>query len=92
MKLELKPYDFCVPVPIMQEANGRITDWAGEPPSLSSNGGVVASGNPEAANRLETYPAGVDDPDRLVEIGDLAIDSADGEEFRSRMAGSVERR
>lgn len=83
MKLELKPYDFCASAPIMQEANGRITDWAGEPPSLSSNGDVVASGNPEAANRLETYPADVDDPDRLFEIGDLVIDSADGEEFRS---------
>ena len=67
----------------MQEANGRITDWAGEPPSLSSNGDVVASGNPEAANRLETYPADVDGPDRLFEIGDVVIDSADGEEFRS---------
>ena len=43
----------------------------------------------ETATRLEAFLAGVDDPERLVEIGDLA--SADGEKFLSRSAGSVRR-
>ena len=41
----LKPYDFCALAPIVREAGGRITDWSGEPLSLSSNGDVVASGD-----------------------------------------------
>ena len=45
-----------------------------------------------AANRLDAFLAGVDDPERLVEIGSLLIDSADGEEFLSRAASSAERR
>ena len=43
-----------------------------------------------AANRLDAFLAGVDDPERLVEIGSLL--SADGEEFLSRAASSAERR
>ena len=42
--------------------------------------------DPAAAKRLESYPAGADGPDRLVEVGGLVIDSADGEAFRSRVA------
>ena len=41
----LKPYDFCALAPIVREAGGRITDWSGEPLSLSSNGDVVAAGD-----------------------------------------------
>ena len=45
---------------------------------------------PEAGNRLLAFVAGVTDPERLFEIGCLLIDSADGEEFLSRTASSVE--
>ena len=47
---------------------------------------------PGAANRLDAFLAGVDDPERLVEIGGLLIDSADSEEFLSRATRSVQLR
>ena len=45
----------------------------------------------DTAARLETSLAAVDDPDRLVEIVDLVIDSADGDELLSRVAGAARR-
>ena len=45
----------------------------------------------DTAARLETSLAAVDDPDRLVEIVDLVIDSADGDELLSRVSGAARR-
>ena len=41
----LKPYDFCAVVPVVQAAGGVITDWAGKPLTINSNGDVLACAN-----------------------------------------------
>ena len=43
----------------------------------------LAARKTETATRLEAFMASVDNPERLVEIGGLLIDSADGEELHS---------
>lgn len=42
----LKPYDYCAVVPVVQGAGGIITDWQGQPLGLSSNGRLLACGDP----------------------------------------------
>lgn len=41
----LQPYDFLALVPVVEEAGGVITDWAGAPLTLHSSGAVVAAAN-----------------------------------------------
>lgn len=41
----LEPFDFCALAPVIEEAGGRITDWAGRPLGLSSGGDVAAAGD-----------------------------------------------
>lgn len=43
----LKLYDFCALLPIIEGAGGIITDWAGDPLSLNSDGRVIACINKE---------------------------------------------
>jgi inositol-phosphate phosphatase/L-galactose 1-phosphate phosphatase/histidinol-phosphatase len=43
----MKPYDFCALVPVVQAAGGVITDWAGKPLTLHSDGTVLAAANAE---------------------------------------------
>ena len=45
----------------------------------------------DTAARLATSLATVDDPDRLAEIADHVIDSANGDELLSRLAGAARR-
>jgi len=40
---DLDAYDICALCPVVQEAGGMITDWAGQPLSLMSRGAIVAS-------------------------------------------------
>ena len=42
----LKPYDFCALVPVVAGAGGRMTDWSGAPLTLTSDGRVIAAGDP----------------------------------------------
>ena len=42
----LKPYDYLAPSLIVAEAGGRMTDWAGAPLTLASDGKVVAAATP----------------------------------------------
>jgi histidinol phosphatase-like enzyme (inositol monophosphatase family) len=42
---DLKPYDYLALVPIVEGAGGTITDWAGDPLGLHSDGRVLAAGN-----------------------------------------------
>ena len=44
----MKPYDFCAVAPIIAAAGGVITDWAGKPLTLHSDGRVLAAGTAEA--------------------------------------------
>lgn len=42
---DLKLYDFAAVVPIIQEAGGLITDWAGRPPGPDTDGRILAAGD-----------------------------------------------
>jgi histidinol phosphatase-like enzyme (inositol monophosphatase family) len=42
----LQTYDFCALAPVIEAAGGIVTDWRGNPMSLSSDGTVLACGDP----------------------------------------------
>ncbi len=44
---QLKPYDFCALVPVVQGAGGVITDWKGAALTSASEGHVLAAATPE---------------------------------------------
>ena len=44
---DLDAYDICALCPIVAEAGGVISDWEGQPVSLTSSGAIVASASPE---------------------------------------------
>ena len=44
---DLKPYDYCALVPVIAGAGGATSDWEGRPLDLSSDGRVIASGDPQ---------------------------------------------
>lgn len=46
VEADLKPHDFCALAPVVAGAGGTITDWHGDALSLSSDGRVVAAGDP----------------------------------------------
>lgn len=41
----LSPYDYCALVPVVENAGGILTDWAGQPLGLHSDGRVIAAGD-----------------------------------------------
>ncbi len=43
---DLKPYDYCALVPVIDGAGGAMTDWDGRPLDLASDGRVIACGDP----------------------------------------------
>lgn len=45
-EMNLHPYDYMALVPVVQGAGGVITDWAGHPLTLSSDGRVIAAASP----------------------------------------------
>jgi inositol-phosphate phosphatase / L-galactose 1-phosphate phosphatase / histidinol-phosphatase len=45
LEAELKPYDFCAMVPIVEGAGGIATDWRGAPLDLTSEGRVLIAGD-----------------------------------------------
>ena len=42
---DLKPYDYCALVPVVEGAGGIVTDWRGGALTLASDGRVVAAGD-----------------------------------------------
>ena len=42
----MEPYDYCAHVPIIEGAGGKISDWAGDPLNILSDGTVLAAGDP----------------------------------------------
>ena len=46
VEAELKPYDYCALVPIVEGAGGVMRDWRGEPLTIRSGDRVVAAGDP----------------------------------------------
>ncbi len=55
----LKAYDFCAVVPVIEGAGGKISDWAGAPITLQSNGRVLACANDSLHDAALTYLAQV---------------------------------
>lgn len=54
----LQPYDYLAPSLIVSEAGGLMTDWAGKPLSLESDGRVLAAATPALHNQaLEVLAA-----------------------------------
>ncbi|MDD7973824.1 histidinol-phosphatase [Roseinatronobacter alkalisoli] len=47
VETRLQPYDYLALVPIIEEAGGIITDWAGAPLGLRSDGRVIAAATPD---------------------------------------------
>ncbi|MEM7543865.1 MAG: histidinol-phosphatase [Pseudomonadota bacterium] len=47
IEADLKPYDFCALVPVVESAGGVITDWQGARLTLESTGEVIAAATPE---------------------------------------------
>ncbi len=45
---DLKPYDYCALVPVVEGAGGNITDWDGAPLTANSGGRVLAAGDQAA--------------------------------------------
>ena len=43
----LQPYDYLGPAGLIEAAGGVITDWAGQPLGLQSDGRVIAAATPE---------------------------------------------
>ena len=43
----LQPYDYLALIPVIEGAGGVITDWEGRPPSIDSDGRIVATATPE---------------------------------------------
>lgn len=54
----LKPYDFSALVPVIANAGGIVTDWAGQPLTMHSDGRVVAAGDPRLHARALEVIAG----------------------------------
>jgi inositol-phosphate phosphatase/L-galactose 1-phosphate phosphatase/histidinol-phosphatase len=46
VEASLQPYDFCALVPVVEGAGGVMADWRGDPLTTSSDGRVVACGDP----------------------------------------------
>jgi len=44
---DLDAYDICALCPVVQEAGGKISDWAGRPLSVASSGAIVACASAE---------------------------------------------
>ena len=57
VEAQLKPYDYCALAPVIAGAGGIITDWAGKPVGLHSDGRVVAAGDKALARKARAVLA-----------------------------------
>lgn len=59
IEASLSPYDFAALVPVVEGAGGHISDWAGNPMTLQSDGRIIALGDkalwPEVSEKLKTF-------------------------------------
>ncbi len=55
---DMKPFDYCALVPIVENAGGAISDWDGNPLTLTNPGYVLASGNETLHKDAPTHLAG----------------------------------
>jgi inositol-phosphate phosphatase / L-galactose 1-phosphate phosphatase / histidinol-phosphatase len=59
VEANLKPYDFCALVPVVEGAGGVMTDWQGAPLHLGSDGRALACGDPRLADPARAALAGL---------------------------------
>jgi inositol-phosphate phosphatase/L-galactose 1-phosphate phosphatase/histidinol-phosphatase len=52
IEAQLKPYDFCALVPIIEGAGGIVTDWQGRRPGLVTDGRILACGDARLHRQL----------------------------------------
>ncbi|MEZ5668236.1 MAG: inositol monophosphatase family protein [Alphaproteobacteria bacterium] len=50
----LKTHDFMALVPIIEGAGGKVTDWAGRPLDMGSDGTIIAAGDPALVQQAVT--------------------------------------
>jgi histidinol-phosphatase len=48
LEADLKPYDFCPMVPIVEGAGGIATDWRGAALDTAADGRILVAGDPRA--------------------------------------------
>jgi len=58
VEASLKPYDYAALVPVIAGAGGSMTDWQGGPLGLTSDGRVLACGDPRLAPAARGVLAG----------------------------------
>ena len=58
VEADLKPYDYCALLPIIEGAGGRMNDWRGRPLTLGSDGRVIAVGDPRLLGKARAVLAG----------------------------------
>lgn len=54
IEASLSPYDYCALVPVVEGAGGKLTDWAGQPLGLHSDGRVIAAGDAQVYAQART--------------------------------------
>jgi len=50
VETDLKPYDFCALIPIIEGSGGRICDWLGNPLRSNATSDVITAGDPSLAD------------------------------------------
>jgi inositol-phosphate phosphatase/L-galactose 1-phosphate phosphatase/histidinol-phosphatase len=58
VEADLKPYDYCALLPIIEGAGGKMSDWRGEPLTLKSDGRVIAAGDQRLLTKARAVLAG----------------------------------
>jgi inositol-phosphate phosphatase/L-galactose 1-phosphate phosphatase/histidinol-phosphatase len=58
VEADLKPYDFCALLPIIEGAGGAMTDWQGKKLTLKSDGRVIAAGDKKLLGKARKLLAG----------------------------------
>ena len=58
VEADLKPYDYCALLPIIEGAGGKMSDWRGQPLTLKSDGRVIAAGDPKLLTKARAVLAG----------------------------------
>ncbi|HEX3971231.1 MAG TPA: histidinol-phosphatase [Stellaceae bacterium] len=58
VEADLKPYDYCALLPVVEGAGGTMSDWGGKPLTLKSDGRVIAAGDPKLLAKARRVLAG----------------------------------
>jgi inositol-phosphate phosphatase/L-galactose 1-phosphate phosphatase/histidinol-phosphatase len=57
VEADLKPYDYCALLPIIEGAGGKMSDWRGQALTLKSDGRVIAAGDPRLLTKARAVLA-----------------------------------